>query len=138
MKIRLNKQTASKTNATRARDQQERLISELLTGKTLGEACEAIGISRNTGWRLRRDPEFQQTYREARESILDAALDQLSDSAVVFCRTLREVCEDPNTNGNAKATAARNGLEALFKLSEQRDVVRRLEALEQAAAENRE
>ena len=87
---------------------------------------------------MRRDPAFQQTYREARESILDAALDQLSDSAAVFCQTLRQVCEDPNANGNAKATAARNGLEALFRLSEQRDVVRRLEALEQAAAESRQ
>lgn len=117
-------------NDSRARKAQEKLIAALLIHNTFDEAAKAAGISAATCWRWRKDPEFQERYREAKERMLAGAVHALHNSALVFATTLRDVCLDSNANANAKATAARHGLEALLKISEHTEILRRLDALE--------
>jgi len=117
---------------TRARE--ERVIAFLLAGRGLQEICEQVPISRSALWRLRRREEFQARFTEARAQALDSAVNALHDSAVVFVRTLVDVCQDTKARGSEKATAARSGLDSLFRAAELFDVEARLRKLEQVAA----
>jgi hypothetical protein len=59
----------------------------------------------------------------------------LHDSAVVFVETLRAVCIDPKSRDSARATAARSGLDSLFKAVEIFDFADRLAKLEALASQ---
>ena len=117
---------------TRARE--ERVIAFLLAGRGLQEICEQVPISRSALWRLRRREEFLARFTEARAQALDSAVNALHDGAVVFVQTLREICQDSRARGSERATAARSGLDSLFRAAELFDVEARLRKLEQIAA----
>lgn len=117
---------------TRARE--ERVIAFLLAGRGLQEICEQVPISRSALWRLRKRKEFQARFTEARAQALDSAVNALHDGAVVFVQTLREICQDSRARGSERATAARSGLDSLFKATEMFNVEERLRKLEQIAA----
>jgi hypothetical protein len=120
------------TERTRARE--ERVIALLLAGRSLQEICEQVPISRTELWRVRNREEFQARFTEARRQALDSAVNALHDSAVVFVQTLRDVCQDSKARGSEKATAARSGLDSLFKAAELFNIEERLRKLEQVAA----
>ena len=86
-------------------------------------------MARTTLWRMRNRPAFQKRFEEARTAAFEGAINCLHSSAVVFARTLRDVCTDPKSRDSARATAARSGLDSLFKSKEQFDFETRLRKL---------
>ena len=114
---------------------QERLLAALIGQPNFDEAARVAGISRSTCLRWRKDPVFQQRYRELREQLLEGAVNALYTSALTFADTLREICVDKDAHPSARAQAARNGLEGLMRVTEHFDILRRLEILERNAGE---
>jgi hypothetical protein len=117
---------------TRARE--ERVIAFLLAGRSLQQIIEETPISRTELWRLRKRKEFQARFTEARRQALDSAINALHDNALTFVETLADVCTDSKSRDSARATAARSGLDSLFRAAELFDVEARLRKLEQIAA----
>jgi hypothetical protein len=111
----------------------ERLIAAMLSCRTMAQACEAAGMSLPTAWRLRQTEEFQQRFKQAKDSAFECAVNGLHDCAVVFVQALRAVCEDPTARGSEKATAARSGLDVLIRSREMLDLSERIAALEKIA-----
>jgi len=132
----MKSETAQHTRGHHARARVERIVTLLLAGRSLKEICEQAPVSRSSLWRLRRSEEFQRLFQETRQQAFESAVSALHDGAVVFVKTLRDVCEDPKARGSEKATAARSGLDALFKATEI-DVEARLRKLEAALVEGR-
>jgi hypothetical protein len=128
-------------NATARNDVQpadareELVIANLLAGRSVREISESTGFSRTTIWRIRRAADFQRKFESARQEAFEQAVNVLHDSATVFARTLAAVCNDDKARGSEKATAARSGLDSLWKAKELFNFEQRLQKLERSAAE---
>lgn len=114
---------------------QERLLAALIANPNFDQAAKAAGISPSTCLRWRKDPVFQQRYRDLRERMLESTVNALHNSALTFADTLREICVDKDAHPSARAQVARNGLEGLMRVTKHFDILRRLEALERSAGE---
>jgi len=120
-------------SAARLRAREEQVLVLMLAGRSGKEICEQARISRSSLWRLRTREDFRRAFDDARKQALEQAVNALHDGAVVFAETLRAVCTDPKSRGSEKATAARSGLDSLFKARELFDIEERLQRLEEVA-----
>lgn len=78
------------------------------------------------------DPEFQERYREAFNNLLQDATRKAQKSIEPAIDTLREVMEDKSAGAQARILAARSVLEYALRLTDQLDILGRIEALENA------
>ena len=116
-----------------AHAREEQVLLLMLAGRSAKEICEQVRISRTSFWRLRAREDFQKAFNDARRQALERAVNALHDGAVTFVEALRAVCTDPKSRGSEKATAARSGLDSLFKARELFDFEERLRKLEAVA-----
>ena len=120
-----------------ARDSREdKFLLALLTGKPIAQACEAAGIGRSTGWRLRQDPEFMKRFREARSELLASTISRLHSDSLDFAASLHTIAVDGAAKGNDRVNASRAGLELLLKSIQTVDIEARLRELERIAGED--
>lgn len=109
---------------------KQKALLALLTQPTKEKAAAAAGITSKTLRGYLDDPEFQDEYRKAfAEPVEDATrkVQQTLDPAVAV---LREIMEDRDENGQVRVTAARSVLEYGLKMTEQTDILTRLQDLE--------
>lgn len=119
---------AMRANGSRRKD--ELLLSSLLSNRTIREAARSCGLSETQVYARLNDAEFKARYDAARHGVLDqsaAALQIMLQDAV---NTLHGIVLDadapPQTRLNAADAIIRNSL----KLTEQNEIMRRLDALE--------
>ncbi len=112
---------------------EDLVLSLLLSGKSVGQVCSQTSMSRSALWRMRQKPEFQRRFAEARADAFRGAVDALHGCALVFVRTLRDVCTDPQSRDSARASAARSGLDSLWNAAKLFDFEDRLRKLEEEA-----
>ena len=110
----------------------------MLTCRTRAEAAEAAGIGESTLRGYLREPEFQARYREAFGALVQDATRQAQQAIAPALSTLREIVEDENAGAKARIMAARSTLEYALRLTEQLDIISRIEALEHAIKEGDE
>lgn len=115
---------------------KEKALSALLTSRTRAEAAKAAGIGESTlrGY-LRDDPEFQARYKEAFGELVQDATRQAQQAIAPALDALRKIVENSREQSQARVMAARSALEFALKLTEQLDLLGRIEALEAAAKE---
>jgi hypothetical protein len=111
------------------------LIAELLAGKTVKAAAEAIHVSTRTVYRMKDRESFQRAYSQAKGELLDGAIAKLHSHASDFISTLHTLAIDPKAQPSARVQASREGLTALFKGIEIFDIADRLLKLERIAGE---
>lgn len=109
----------------------ERALAALLSCPTRAEAAKAAGLDPKTLWRYSQDPEFQQAYRNAVSNLLNDATRQAQQSLNPALSTLRNIVEDREQPASSRIQAARSILEYGLRLTEQSDILSKLEALEQ-------
>jgi len=68
---------------------QDLYLAHLVSGKSVSEASEAAGIDRTTGWRWRKEPEFQKRFIEARRDLFESTVAALHSSAADCIRCMR-------------------------------------------------
>lgn len=103
--------------------------------RTRVEAAKAAGIGESTLRGYLRDPEFQARYREAFGNLLQDATRQAQQAISPALSTLREIVEDESAGAQSRILAARSALEFALKLTEQLDIISRIETLEYAIKE---
>ena len=104
----------------------------LLPNPTKDKAAAAAGISSRTLRGYLADPEFQAEYKKAFAGMVEDATRQAQQAIAPALSTLREIVEDRNENAQARISAAHSILEYSMKLTEQTDILTRLEELEEA------
>jgi len=119
----------------RAREAQ--VLTLLLGGKTLAEICEATRTSRQTVWRMKSKPEFEQAFRAARSELLASTVDRLRSDAADFADVLHRIAMNRKARGCDRVQAARTGLDLMLKGVEQVDFEERLQKLEGIAGGHR-
>lgn len=114
---------------------KERALQALLVCRTRSEAARAAGIGESTLREYMKDPEFLSRYREAFGNLLHDAARQAQQSISPALSTLREILEDSEEPAQARIQAARSTLEYALRLTEQLDIVSRIQALENVVKE---
>ena len=109
---------------------QQKALLALLTEPTKTKAAGAAGITMKTLRGYLADPEFQAEYKKAFGSMVEDATRQAQQALAPALSTLREIVEDGGENAQARISAARSILEYSMKLTEQNDILSKLQELE--------
>ena len=112
------------------KSRQEQALIALIEQPTMKEAARASGVSEPTLWRYLQNKEFHQAYREAKRSLLDAALGDLHKATGRAVAVLCEVMEDEKAMGGARVQAARTILSYAIQTGQLEELMKRLEAVE--------
>jgi hypothetical protein len=119
------------------RAREGRVLNLMLGGRTVSEICETTGISRQTVWRIRKRPRFDQAFQMARSELLAAVVDQLRSDGTDYASTLHKIAMNRKARGSDRVQAARTGLDLMLKGVEQVDFEERLQKLEGIAGGQR-
>ena len=111
---------------------QQKALLALLTNPTKEKAAAAAGITSKTQRGYLADPEFQAEYRKAFAGMVEDATRQAQQAIAPALSTLREVVEDSGEGSQFRISAARSILEYSLKLTEQNDILAKLQELEKA------
>jgi hypothetical protein len=115
----------------------ERLIEELLAGRTVTAAAAAVGISRTTAHRRLADPGFHAELVARRDDRRRAISDDLTAGAAEAVALLRSVLVDTLVKMPDRIRAASVLLSHHLPITEAVEFAHRLEELEVAAARER-
>lgn len=116
-------------------EQQELVISALLTERSIKEASKKAGVGEHTVYRWMATPEFDKAYKQAKRKILDHAISQIQLSVTEAVGVLRSIMNDEESPPSSRVTSAKTILEQALKAVELEDVVKRVEELERIIEE---
>jgi ABC-type glycerol-3-phosphate transport system substrate-binding protein len=109
---------------------KQKALVALLTQPTKEKAAAAAGITSKTLRGYLDDPEFQAEYRKAFAELVEDATRKVQQTLDPAVAVLREIMEDRDENGQVRVSAARSVLEYGLKMTEQTDIITRLQELE--------
>ena len=110
----------------------ESIVSAILTYKTNRAAAKALGMSERYLYDRLRTKRLQEKLQASREQAMQDAMRELQLGMVEAAATLREIVNDRDVLPQARISAATALLQNGLKLTEQLDILKRLEALEDA------
>ena len=111
---------------------KHKALLALLTNPTKERAAEAAGITSKTLRGYLADPEFQAEYKKAFADLVEDATRKVQQTLEPAIAVLREIMEDRSENGQVRVSAARSVLEYGLKMTEQTDILTRIQELEAA------
>jgi transposase-like protein len=111
---------------------KEEAIAALLTQRTTEDAARSIGVAPATLLRWMKEPEFDNSYREARRAAFGQSVARLQQASGAAVTTLLKVMVDQNTPASTKVRAADSVLNHTAKAIELDDIEARLSELERA------
>ena len=109
---------------------QELIIKALLTHPTVREAAESLNLPESTIYNYLRKDDFKSKYNEAKRELLGQATAFLQSKVIAAISVVTNIMNDEEMSPQARLTASRTILEYSLKLTEQVDIIERLEALE--------
>ena len=108
----------------------EKIISALLTCPTNVKAAAQLGLSESQLYKRMREEKFQSELKAAKELVMGDALSKLQIGMSEAADALREIVNDRDINPQCRVYASNVLLQNGLRLTEQLDILKRLEALE--------
>lgn len=109
----------------------ERMIFAILSNKDILTASKTLGISVQSIYNRLRKPEFRQRLQQERQGKFEVANSKLTDSMGKAISTLVEILEDANVSAGVRIRASQILLDITLKVTEQTDIIQRLDSLEE-------
>lgn len=109
---------------------KKKAIAALLKYPTKKEAAQAIGITTRALQNYFEDAEFVQAYKQAFGNMVEDATRQAQQSMQPALDTLKEIVKDKEEAAGARIQASRTILDYALRLTEQFEILERLEKLE--------
>lgn len=109
---------------------QNKVLAALLTAPSKTAAAQAAGISPRTLRAYLADPAFHQAYQQAFAGLVEDATRIAQQATAPALSTLRKIVEDNGESAQTRISAARSILEYGMKLTEQTDILTRLDEIE--------
>ena len=109
---------------------KQKALLAFLSSPTKEKAAAAAGITSKTLRAYLSNPEFQAEYKKAFAELVEDATRQAQQAIAPALSTLREVVEDSSEGPQFRISAARTILEYSLKLTEQNDILAKLQDLE--------
>ena len=110
--------------------EDERVIGAFLNNFRMVDVMKETGLSKNTCYKIRNDPEFQKVLRERKEAILKTAVNKMQGYLTRDVEILQEIIEDPNTSAQTKVNAIQTIMNQLREWTTTTDIMKRLEMLQ--------
>jgi len=109
---------------------KEQAIVALLVAPTLIDAAKNCDVSESTLRRWMQEPAFVDSYRQARERMLEAAINRVCSSASQAADVLLEISKSKGATSSSRVSAARAILEIAIKVQEFHELESRVAELE--------
>ena len=103
----------------------------LLSTATVTQAARESGLSPNTIYKRLKDPEFSKRYYMARLEMLKSHVAELHGYLGGAIDTLGQIMENKDVPPQTRLNAAESIIRNCLKLTEQADIMDRLESLEE-------
>ena len=110
--------------------QDEKVIAAFLNNFRMVDVMRETGLSKNTVYKIRNDPEFQKTIRERKEAILKTAVNKMQSYLTKDVEILQQIIEDPETSAQTKVNAIQTLMNQLRDWTTTTDIMKKLEALQ--------
>lgn len=108
----------------------EAIISALLSTHTNKQAAEVCGLSETQLYKRMRTDEFKTQYSRAKGQILGRATTTMQSGMDEAARTMIAVMRNTDTSPQVRLNAADSVIRNGLKLTEQNEILQRLERLE--------
>lgn len=110
----------------------ELILSALISNPTVRAASAACGVSETQIYARLRDEKFKARYDKLRYELLERNTATLQGHLGAAIQAMADIVEDEKTAPQVKLNAADAIIRNSLKLTEQTDIIKRLEALERA------
>lgn len=117
------------------RGRSEQVIAAILGAPNLRAAAASLGCTPRTVQRWMKHEGFRKQYERAKAELLEGAINALRTSGWEGASTLRAIALDKGAPAAARVSAGRGLLELLLKGIETEEILKRVEALEEAVRE---
>lgn len=108
----------------------EKILAALLSTFTVKQAARESGISESTIYRRLQDPVFSERYHKARLDMLKNHVSTLHGYLGAAINTLGQVMANSDVPAQTRVNAAEAVIRNCIKLTEQTDILARLDELE--------
>ena len=120
-----------KGHGARLGRKREAAIAALLSHRSTEDAARAINVGPATLLRWLKDPQFQESFREARRIAFGQSIARLQQASGAAVSTLLKLMLDPSTPASSRVRAASDVLDRAAHFTELEDLQARLAMLEQ-------
>ena len=118
------------------KEYDERYIAAFLNYYRMVDIIREGGISKNTAYKLRNDPEFMRVLQKRKEAILKAAVNKMTATLTNDVSTLQRIIDDPDTSPQVKINAVQVKWNQLREWLTTTDIMKRLDRLENPQADD--
>ena len=115
--------------------EDERVIGAFLNNFRMVDVMKETGLSKNTVYKIRNDPEFQKVIRERKEAILKTAVNKMQGYLTKDVEILQQIIEDPETSAQTKVNAIQTLMNQLRDWTTTTDLMKKLEALQNTSGD---
>ena len=112
------------------RKNDEIILAALLSTPTVRAASQACGVSESQIYARLRNDAFKKKYDQARKELFEQNTAALQGNLGVAIDTLAEIVQDSKASQQTRLNAAEAIIRNSLKLTEQTDIIARLDALE--------
>lgn len=121
-----------------AKQKDEVVIAALISTPTIKKASEVCGVSERNIYRHLQDAAFKAKYDKARAELLESYVNSLQQRIGGAIETMQKLIDDKeNTPPQVQLNAAEAIIKYSLKLTEQIEIIKRIDALEEAVKEKR-
>jgi hypothetical protein len=113
--------------------EDERVIGAFLNNFRMVDVMRETGLSKNTVYKIRNDPNFQKVIRERKEAILKTAVNKMQSYLTKDVEILQQIIEDPDTSAQTKVNAIQTLMNQLRDWTTTTDIMKKLEAIQKAS-----
>lgn len=114
----------------------EIILTALLTHGTIRQAAAACGISESVIYSRLRDENFRSEYDRQRRQLVSGATAALQARLCEAVETMGEIMQNSQNGAQTRLNACEAILRNSLKMTEQTDILERLDKLEQAQRED--
>lgn len=112
------------------KDNYEKAIAALIAAPNVREAAKLAGIGESTLHDYLRDREFRAMYDQTRKEFLSLATARLQGNLTAAVSAMVEIVQDKDAAPQVRLNAADGIIRNCLRLTEQLDIVQRLDAVE--------
>lgn len=108
----------------------ERIISALLQSRTIKEASELANVSESTVYRRMNDLDFRNRLNESRTVMIEYAMTRLQAELAKAIDVIIEIMNSPENPPQVRLNASDSIIRNCLKITEQCNIIERVERLE--------
>lgn len=121
-----------------AKRKDETVITALLTNSTIKDAATACGLSESRIYSRLKEPEFKSKYDKARRELLEQSSYKLQSYLSLAIDEMKSIFTNKDNPPQVRLNAAEAIVRTSLKLTEQVDIIKRIEQLEETQRAEKE